>query len=237
MDSSKNHGADTAIVLTGGRGTRLGAATERVPKPLLPVAGRPFLFHVLDHLVAQGVRRVVFATGYLSEQFPPLFGTQYRGMAIVHSPETEPLGTGGAVRQAFARIDARAAFVLNGDTYFPTDLAALDALGGPGIALALTLRPVPDTARYGCVTLDGDRVTALVEKGRTGPGLINGGVYRLDRAAFDADAPSGPFSLERELFPRWVAERRVRGLASDAYFIDIGVPEDLARAQTDLAHR
>ena len=229
---------DCAIVLAGGRGTRLGSLTDATPKPLLPVAGRPFLAHVLDYLVRQGITRVVLATGYRAQVFEQSFGHEYRGLAVTHSPETEPLGTGGAIALALtrARVDAPHVLVLNGDTYFPADLTALAAVHAASQArLSMVLRRVPDVSRYGRIALQRNAVAAMDEKGGGGPGLINGGTYLLSRAAFRADAPAGAFSLERDLLPRWIARRSVAAVVADDYFIDIGVPADLQRAQQELA--
>jgi D-glycero-alpha-D-manno-heptose 1-phosphate guanylyltransferase len=235
MPFSKNLPPESAIILAGGTGSRLGALTARTPKPLLPVAGRLFIHHLLDFLSGRNVRRVVLATGYLADEFETALGRGYRDIALSYSREEAPLGTGGAIVRALGGLADPSVFVLNGDTYFPVDLAALAARhAATGVALSLALRRIPDVARYGQVTLDGDRVTALHEKGGQGPGLINGGVYLVDRAALLADAPAGPFSLERDLFPRWVQRGALAGFVSDAYFIDIGIPDDLRRAQHDL---
>jgi len=225
-----------AIVLVGGRGTRLGALTEQTPKPLLPVAGRPFIFHVLDYLVQQGIKQVVLATGHLADAFEQAVGRQYRGIAIAYSREDTPLGTGGAIALALRQVNAPAAYVLNGDTYFPADLRSLAAIHDrQRAALSVVLRQVPDVSRYGQITTSQDVVTAMQEKGGSGPGLINGGIYLMNRSALLEAAPTGPFSLERELLPGWIQQRKVAGCVSDAYFIDIGIPADLQRAQSDLA--
>jgi D-glycero-alpha-D-manno-heptose 1-phosphate guanylyltransferase len=227
---------DSAIILVGGRGTRLGVLTEQTPKPLLPVAGRPFLFHVLDYLIRQQIKKVVLATGYLAGEFEQALGSGYRSLSLAYSYEAAPLGTGGAIALALASVGASDVFVLNGDTYFPVNLAELSKVHARRQAsLSMVLRHIPDVSRYGHMTVAQDVVTAMHEKGSTGPGLINGGIYLINRAAFLADAPTGAFSLERDLLPRWIAGHAVACTVADNYFIDIGVPADLARAQHDLA--
>jgi D-glycero-alpha-D-manno-heptose 1-phosphate guanylyltransferase len=233
---SKNLSSDTAILLVGGRGTRLGALTEQTPKPLLSVAGRPFLFHVLDYLIQQKIKRVILATGYLASEFEQALGSEYCGVSLAYSYEATLLGTGGAIALALAQTAAPEVFVLNGDTYFPADLTALDNVHTiQRASLSMILRRIPEVSRYGHITVERDLVTALHEKGATGSGLINGGIYLLNRAAFLADAPVGAFSLERDLLPDWIARQAVACTLADNYFIDIGVPADLERAQHDLA--
>lgn len=227
---------DSAIILVGGRGTRLGALTEQTPKPLLPVAGRPFLFHVLDYLIRQQIKKVILATGYLADEFEQTLGPEYRGLSLTYSYETVPLGTGGAIALALAPAGSLEVFVLNGDTYFPADLAKLAMMhASQRASLSMVLRQIPDVSRFGHIATAQNVVTAMHEKGSTGPGLINGGIYLINRTAFLADAPAGAFSLERDLLPHWIPRQAVACMVADSYFIDIGVPSDLARAQHDLA--
>ncbi len=235
MLSSKNPLPETAIILVGGRGTRLGALTEQTPKPLLSVVGRPFIFHILDYLIQQKINRVILATGYLAEEFVQTLGSKYRSLSLDYSYEDTPRGTGGAIALALAHADAPDFFVMNGDTYFPVDLISLVTVHTARRAsLSLVLRKIPDVSRYGYITIEQDLVTAMHEKGATGPGMINGGIYLLNRAAFVADAPTGAFSLERDLLPRWITQRAIACTIADDYFIDIGVPADLLRAQREL---
>ena len=229
---------DTAILLVGGRGTRLGSLTDQTPKPLLEVAGRPFIFHLLEHLASQGIARVTLATGYLASQFYAVVGSRCCGLGVQYSNEDAPLGTGGAITHAFRQFESRRAFALNGDTLFKTDLPALEKVHEMReAAFSLVLRQVADVSRYGAIACLDDQVTAIHEKGPVGPGFINGGVYLIERSPLLAVAPAGAFSLENELLPKWVNEGIVAGIRSDAYFIDIGIPDDLARAQKDLARR
>jgi NDP-sugar pyrophosphorylase family protein len=224
-----------AIILAGGRGSRLGALTEHTPKPLLRVAGRPFLFHILDYLIRQKVRRVILATGHFAEQIEDAVGSVYQSLTISYSREAAPLGTGGAIALALTQADSPDVLVLNGDTYFPADLASLASVHAARQAtLSVILRKVVDVSRYGHMSVSQGLVTAMHEKGAIGPGLINGGIYLTNRAAFLADAPEGPFSLERELLPRWISRQAVACTVADEYFIDIGIPADLTRAETEL---
>jgi D-glycero-D-manno-heptose 1,7-bisphosphate phosphatase len=224
-----------AVVLAGGRGTRLGPITEAIPKPLLPVGGCPFLDYQLWFLRKSGVTGIVMCVGYLSE----LVVARYRiappfGLNVTFSHETAPAGTGGALALARAHLD-ETFFVLNGDTILDLDLGALaSALAADTESLgAVALREAPDTGRYGRVTMEGDRIAGFAEKSDGGPGLINGGVYCLRRSALDL-LPPATSSLEKDLFPRLAAERRLLGKVCDGYFIDIGLPQTLERAETEL---
>lgn len=229
-----------AIVLAGGFGTRLRSVVSDVPKPLAPVAGRPFLGYLLDELYRQDYRHVVLATGYLHEKVEACFGRHYRGIAIDYARELEPLGTGGAMVNGLQHCTEESVTVLNGDTFFGIDHGELiDFADRRQTPLAIVLRQVPDSGRYGAVEVDADgRITAFREKDPTaGEGFINGGIYRLQRSLFDGWAVGQSFSFEKELMQQRYREERYYAYASGAYFIDIGIPEDYARAQVDFKQR
>jgi len=225
-----------AVVLAGGFGTRLRARVVDLPKPMAPVAGRPFLEYVLDRLVNSGVARVALATGYLSETIESHFGSAYRGMAIIYSHEDTPLGTGGAIAKALHALPAQTTLVLNGDTWLDVDLAAFHAWclqqpASPG----LVLREVPDVSRFGAVTLDGEHIVAFGEKQASGRGFINAGVYGLSLAHLEGFGLPEVFSIETDFFQRCIGTpKTLRGFPCHGSFIDIGVPEEFDRAQTDL---
>lgn len=227
---------DEAIVLAGGLGTRLRGAVDNVPKPLAPVAGRPFLAWLLDELATQGLRRVVLATGYRGDQIEAALGREWQGMSLEYSREPEPLGTGGAIALAMQRIAGDACFALNGDTWVELDYTAFDRQAA-GVPLGVALAHVPDVARYGAVFVEGNRVTGFSEKGMSGPGFINAGVYRLSRSLLH-DFPVGvAFSFERDVLVPVAAQEIVAGYAETEGFIDIGVPEEYRRAQARFAVR
>lgn len=228
---------EQCVILVGGRGSRLGALTEQTPKPLMPVAGRPFLDYLLDHVTAFPLRRIILLAGYLGDALRAGYeGRVVAGARIEVVVEPEPLGTGGALTVAADRLDERF-FLLNGDSLFDVDLADLaDLPAADGWLGKLALRRIDDTSRSGLVDLAGGRITAFQERGPGGPGLINGGVYLLDRRLLSRIA-GVPCSIERDLFPGLAAEGRLHGKLYDGYFIDIGVPQDLARAQTELPAR
>jgi D-glycero-alpha-D-manno-heptose 1-phosphate guanylyltransferase len=167
-----------------------------VPKPLAPVAGRPFLHWLLDTLAAGGIRRVVLATGYLGEMVEAAVGAGHAGMAVSFVREEAPLGTGGALWAAMGCTEGERVFALNGDTWLGVDFAAM-ARAAPEADLVFAVRPVPDRSRYGSVVLDGDRLVGLREKDGSGPGLVNGGTYLLRRGLLEKRPLPGPSPSRR----------------------------------------
>jgi D-glycero-alpha-D-manno-heptose 1-phosphate guanylyltransferase len=225
-----------AVVLCGGLGTRLGELTKDMPKPLLDVAGRPFMHHVLGKLKAAGVTDVTLATSYHWDKIAAVYGTRWQGLAVRYSVEEEPLGTGGAIKQAMQVAQAHEALVLNGDTLFDMDFNALIALHAQRRAqVSVAVRRVPDVSRYGAVDMDSEgRIVQFGEKLRQGEGLINAGVYVVKSEVFDG-IEAARFSFESEVLAAGIARLRLYAMEAAGYFIDIGIPEDLARANRDLA--
>lgn len=223
----------TAIVLAGGLGTRLRSAVPDLPKPMAPVAGKPFLEHQLDFWIAQGVRHFILSVGYKHEAIRSHFGRRFHGADIDYAVESAPRGTGGALLLAARQLpDDEPALLLNGDTWFDVRLDDLAARARKHDAhWCFALFRHDDPARYMGVALGRDgRITAL--KSPTAP-QANGGVYwfrpaALRQAAFDTAAP---LSLENDVFPRLLAQgQRFAGLVCGGAFIDIGVPADYHRA-------
>jgi D-glycero-alpha-D-manno-heptose 1-phosphate guanylyltransferase len=226
-----------AIVLAGGFGTRLKSVVADLPKPMAPVAGAPFLDYILRWLETEGVTRVVLAVGHLREVIISHYGHRFGKITIVYSEELEPLGTGGGIRKACDWLEGETAFVINGDTFFNVSLAALEAFHLESKAdLTLALKPMQHFDRYGTVeTNEEGMVTGFQEKRFLETGNINGGIYCLNKAVFPADLPP-VFSFEKEILEKYYPEGKIFGMISDTYFIDIGIPEDYARAQIDFAN-
>ena len=237
MQGEGTGGRPEAIVLAGGFGTRLQSVVSDVPKPMAPVAGRPFLCYLLDSLLRQGYTRAVLATGYLHEKVESYFGTDYHGLALAYARETEPLGTGGAMVNALQHCRSESVTVLNGDTLLLADLRDFQQFYlQQRTPLAVVLRTVEDAGRYGAVDIDADgRITSFHEKDpQHGAGLINGGIYQISRSLLDAYAVGEPFSFEREVLQRRYRDEAFYGYRTEGYFIDIGVPDDYRRAQSEL---
>ena len=221
-----------AVVLAGGFGTRLAHIVSDVPKPMAPVCGRPFLRYLLDDLQRKGVERVILATGYKRGCIEAFFGAHYRGLELVYSPENAPLGTGGAIKRALALCREEWVAVLNGDTYFDVEFSALEQRKRPG-AIVVAAKRLRNFDRYGALELNGDTVAAFREKAPCAEGLVNGGVYLMERTALEA-VPETRFSFETAVLEPLAARRAVLAAESGGYFIDIGVPEDYAAAQETM---
>jgi histidinol-phosphate phosphatase family protein len=238
-----------AVVLCGGLGSRLGELTSGTPKVLLPIGDRPFLDHLLQEICRFGFEEVVLLAGRMAGQLTGRYhGKRWGAAALRVEMEPAPAGTAGALRQAIDNLDP--VFLLaNGDSWIDTDLTlfqqswdvARSSLSPPP-AIHVLLAHVVDRGRYGTVALEGSRITGFREKAGesvSSQGLINAGVYILDRHVLAAIPADRPASLEAELLPALVAGGRVTGHAApaSAYFIDIGVPEDYHRAQAEIPAR
>jgi D-glycero-D-manno-heptose 1,7-bisphosphate phosphatase len=227
-----------AVILVGGLGTRLGERTRLVPKPLLEVAGRPFLDYILDELSRYPtIQDIVLLAGHQAGQVVDRYeGRRWRGASVSVISEPGPLGTGGALKHAAARLDRRF-LLLNGDSFF--DLNVLDlvaASANPPALVRVALKRDHAGDRYGRVLLDRDFIKTFLPAGSQPSGPINSGVYCIDRdvLAFIDDAPC---SLEQAVFPRLAEQGQLRATLYDGFFIDIGVPADFARAQNELPDR
>ncbi len=231
------------VILVGGLGTRLGALTEHTPKPVLPCGDRPFLAWLLRELQRYGFEEALLLTGHLSDRLRTIVAdlqkTLPRPMRIVFSQEPAQAGTGGALHHARDLLDAR--FLLcNGDSWLDTNLAPLLATPDPPDILGrILLRHLDDAGRYGVVSHDGAVVTGFDERPAVSsgpvPGDINAGIYVFDRRILDHVSPV--CSLERDVMPALARAGRLRATIGQGYFIDIGIPDDLARAQTELPAR
>lgn len=224
-----------AIILCGGLGTRLGALTKDMPKPLLNVAGRPFISYVLDRLAKAGVNGFVLAAGFQWSKLHDYIGDEWSGIPVQYSVETEPLGTGGAIKKALSNMGVHETIVVNGDTLFDINIQQFlhFAIANQSMA-CIALRKVENCSRYGRVTVNGQgRIMSFGEKDLCGEGLINGGVYYLRHHALDSIAINA-FSFEAAFLEKKYPKEPIFGMTFDDYFIDIGIPTDLHRAQTEL---
>lgn len=223
------------IVLCGGLGTRLGDLTRDTPKPLIPVAGRPFLAHVLDQLLIAQIDEIVIAVSFQWQKVRDEIGDRWRDVKVSYSIEQEPLGTGGAIKQAMRQAGVTEALVANGDTLLKMDAGDLLRFAHEHRAdIVIALKLTEDSARFGKVNIDtSGRIVAFEEKGQCACGLINSGVYYVKDSVF-ATIDAAAFSFEKDVLARHHAGLAIYGMRTDAYFIDMGVPEDLARARIEL---
>jgi mannose-1-phosphate guanylyltransferase len=227
-----------ALVLAGGEGTRLRPLTYTTPKPVMPLAGRPFLSFMLDWVRSHGADEVILSCGFMSDAVKRVLGDIYEGMRLRYVVEDEPLGTAGPVRLAFDEglLEERL-LVLNGDVLTDIDLTAeLAEHGRTGARVTLALYPVEDTASYGVVPTDPDgRVEAFLEKatGETPTNRINAGAYVVEREVVESIPAGRAVSFERDVFPTLVGQG-LYGYAAAGYWIDIGTPERYLEATWDL---
>jgi dTDP-glucose pyrophosphorylase/histidinol phosphatase-like enzyme len=226
-----------AVILAGGKGTRLGAITQTIPKPMLPIAGdRPFLDYLLETIERHGYHDIILLGGYLGEVLETAYDGRRLGNAVIRVlREPAPLGTAGALTIARESLDPRF-LMMNGDAFFDINLRALEQASQQDGAMAtLALRSVADAARYGHVIEEHGSVVAFLEKdlSRPGPGIINGGIYVLKREILDL-VRDLPCSLEQDIFPALVERGQIRGREFDGYFLDIGLPETLERGHLEL---
>jgi D-glycero-alpha-D-manno-heptose 1-phosphate guanylyltransferase len=229
-----------AIVLAGGLGTRLASRLQGLPKPMAPVAGRPFLEILLAQLRRCGCTRILLSVGHLHSVIQDHFGASFDGMTIDYAVESAPLGTGGAIRLALAQAKEDSVLVLNGDTFLDADYAAMMRSHAEcGAAVTLAVVHCDNVSRYGGVAIDGQRVVGFEEKGHSGPGpkpgWISAGAYVLARNLAWPPALAEKFSIERDFFASQVARLRPAAFKVEGFFLDIGIPEDYDRAQTELA--
>ncbi len=224
-----------AVILAGGFGTRLRDVVADTPKPMAPINDKPFLEYLFAYLSRHGVTSAILSTGYLHEKIEQHFGSSHTSIRIGYSQEIEPLGTGGGIKLALAQADSEHVVVVNGDTFFDVDLGEmLTSHLSLNADLTIALKPMRNIERYGVVQTAGSRVVRFDEKQATAVGQINGGVYILRKTLFDGfDLPEN-FSLEEGFLKKHIESLQIRAFVSDSYFIDIGIPEDYARAQTEL---
>lgn len=222
------------VLLVGGMGTRLQSVMPSTPKPLAPIGEIPFLELLILQLRSQGIRRLIMCTGHRAEEIEEACGDGRKwDVVIEYSRELHPLGTAGALKFAEPFLTHSPEFlVMNGDSFLEFNfLQLLDFHRQHGGLVSMAVRSVRDASRYGTVQLDAcKRVIGFCEKNNSGaPGIVNGGVYLIRRIALQ-HFPEGPASLEKDVFPR-LLDHGVYGAEQSGMFIDIGTPDDYARAQ------
>ena len=230
----------TAVILAGGLGTRLRSIIDDRPKPMAEVAGKPFLAHLMSYWLDQGIRRFILSVGYRADQIQQYFGSSFEGSEIEYVYEQYPMDTGGALLLCRERKALTEPFLLlNGDTYFSVSLQALQEMGKRGHAdWVLSLFPTMPSKRYLAIKVDGSGQISFQNAADSyhmgDTNWANGGVYWVNPRALEVfNGNITKISLESGIFPRCVELGQVFfGLCSEETFIDIGIPEDFARAQT-----
>jgi D-glycero-alpha-D-manno-heptose 1-phosphate guanylyltransferase len=225
-----------AIILAGGLGTRLRDTVPDLPKCMAPVAGRPFLFYVINYLRSQGLEKFIFSLGYKHEIIEQWLAEQFDTLDYKCVIEEEPLGTGGAILMACLEAKGKNAVVANGDTIFRSDVQRLISFHLEKDAdCTLCLKPMKDFDRYGVVELDENKgIKNFKEKQFYSSGQINGGLYVLNVKKFLSESLPAKFSFEKDYLEKLYPRRKFFGVIDDGYFIDIGIPADYDRAQLEL---
>jgi D-glycero-alpha-D-manno-heptose 1-phosphate guanylyltransferase len=230
-----------AIILAGGLGTRLQSVVSEVPKCMALVSGKPFLHYIIAFLQKNGMTHFIFSIGYKHEIIEEYLLKKHPQLNYTISLEMEPLGTGGAIKLACEKATQKNVVICNGDTLYKVDISALSKTHEEmNAACTLSLKPMHYFDRYGVVELNEDHsVKSFKEKQYYTSGLINGGVYALNVESFLKENLSEKFSFEKDYLEKNVKEKeaersKLYGIIQDEYFIDIGIPEDYARAQKEL---
>jgi D-glycero-alpha-D-manno-heptose 1-phosphate guanylyltransferase len=226
-----------AIILAGGLGTRLRAVVDDVPKCMAPVNGVPFIGLLINYLQSQGTQHFIFALGYKSEMVINFIESEYKLLDKEYCIEKEPLGTGGAIKEACKKVKGENVLVLNGDTLFKISLKSLSHLHlRKNADCTIALKDMINIERYGTVDINNNNaVIAFTEKRFCQNGLINGGIYALNTKRFLKENLPEVFSFENDYLERLFSVRAIFGSKYNNHFIDIGIPEDYERAQAELA--
>lgn len=223
-----------AIILAGGFGTRLREAVPDLPKPMAPVAGKPFLAWQLEYLIKLGVSRFILSIHYKAKAIRDYFGSEYQGAEIVYAEEKIPLGTGGAIEYALKNAQQERVFVLNGDTLCESNLAGLRALNvNNSNSVGMIVKHVNDAGRYGAINFNPNTklVTAFGEKLSSAAGFINAGIYDIHKNLFNKITLKLPCSFEKEIIQQKLTSNNLYAHIAGEFFIDIGIPKDFEAAQ------
>lgn len=227
-----------AIILAGGFGTRLGVIARDVPKPMLPVLGKPFLAYLLGHLARYGVSKFILCTGYKHEIIRDFFGLSFMGIPVAYSIETEPLGTGGALLNVLPLTKGQHCLALNGDTFFGIDITSfLQCHLALRSDFTIALKKLYNFDRYGIIERHGKRIISFEEKKSCREGDINGGVYAFKKEIFYRNSYPRLFSLEKDFLGTQLNQLKIMGISYDDYFVDIGIPEDYIHAEREFSQK
>jgi len=224
------------IILAGGLGTRLREVVSDLPKPMALVNEKPFLHYVLSWLNRYPISKIILAVGYKPEVITDYFGDTFNSINLEYSRERSPLGTGGAIKQALGYTSAENILIVNGDTFFPIDIHRFyDFHIKNNAFLSVALKKMTDIDRYGSVVCRDNTIIEFREKKKLSEGLINGGIYLVNRKMMLEMTLPDVFSFEKEVLEKQAGSPGLAGLIFDDDFIDIGVPGDYYRAGLFLA--
>ena len=224
-----------AIILAGGFGTRLKSIVSEIPKPIAPIGGKPFLAWLIEYITHQGINRVIISVGYKKENIIQYFDNNYRNLDIHFSIENEPLGTGGAIARALKLSQSENIFVINGDTFCKIDYKEMAFNHNEDLAdISMVLKSENETKLRGSAVVSNGRVSQFIEKGNKGKGLINCGIYYLQKKIFDGYQLTKIFSFEKDFLQKHTSKIFIQAYLTDEYFVDIGIPAHYQKAQTEI---
>ncbi len=226
-----------AVILAGGKGSRLKTVVNDRPKPMALINNKPFLYYLLSNLKKENFAHIILAVGYKYDIIYNFFGHNFMGMEISYAIEETPLGTGGGILNALKHAREKQTFILNGDTFFPVEFNKMEKIANEEKSdLVIALRELSDVSRFGTIAIDEkNRIISFVEKtNQTQTGLINGGIYLINTASFLELSFPEKFSFEENYLTIQFREKMFFGVPFNNYFLDIGIPESYKQAQTDF---
>ncbi|MFA6922749.1 MAG: nucleotidyltransferase family protein [Bacteroidales bacterium] len=226
-----------AIILAGGFGTRLQKVVCNVPKPMAPINSKPFLDYLLDYLIHYKIKNVILSVGYKHEIIKKHFEKKYKNIDIKYATEKKALGTGGGITFAMKYSKTNEVLILNGDSFFNINLKDFFSFHKKNKAeLSIALKSIKNVSRYGIVNIDKqNRILSFSEKEtKAKSGFVNGGIYLMNKKKFKNTGLSGKFSFEKDYIEKSCSKRKIYGFVSRNYFLDIGIPEDYEKAQTEF---
>ncbi len=228
-----------ALILAGGFGTRLRSVVSDVPKPMADINGRPFLEYLMESIAKYDIDELIISVGYLADKVIDGIGDTFNGIPVKYFVEDDPLGTGGAIKYSLAEVDLNEyVFVLNGDTFLHLNLDSMLKFAKDNDAnLVVAGKHMEDCYRYGTIEYDKDRIISFRSAGANISGYINGGVYLLKPSVLKDRQAGEKFSFEKDILEQFCMTNQLLIYKTEGYFIDIGVPEDYNRAQTELGSK
>lgn len=221
-----------AVILAGGYGIRLRGVIGDIPKSMAPVRNKPFLEYLISWLASKNVTSIVISVGYKADAIVSFFGNEFNGIPIEYVHETRPLGTGGGILNALKNIRSRDFVALNGDTFFPVDIGELISFHRKfSCKITVALKEIDSCSRFGSVKIDhNNNIISFNEKASNGKGVINGGLYVINKDFLEKSGLPPACSFEKDILEKSASDDKVKGLIFNNTFLDIGIPEDYNKA-------
>lgn len=221
-----------AVILSGGKGTRLQSVIKDIPKTMADVNGTPFLETTLQWLNSFNINKVILAVGYKKEYIKKYFGNNYKNINLIYSEEEEPLGTGGAIKKALKECVDDNVIVMNGDVLARVDLNKMyEKHLSLGSVMTIAVKEMTNFDRFGVVKFNKDRITRFEEKKYVEKGFMNTGIYIMNKDIFENKIENKSFSIENDYLSKYIDKDKISPFIFAGEFIDIGIPEDYQKIQ------